>query len=471
MGRLFWKIFLWFWLAMVLMTLGIAWGMAQFFQDESDRPSRRSARLAAPQVLAVASVLQHNGESAAKRLLQELIPQSSIQILVVDDQGEELLGRSLPKVLGSEPRDQARLAPSVSPPERFGVVTDRMVDSLGGRRYRIVADFSAVHRASPRLHRVVPFGLLRPLGHRDPWVFFLRLSIAVFVSGLVCFWLAWYLAGPVRHLRKASRRLSEGDLDVRVTKAMGRRRDEIADLGRDFDRMAERLQALISAQQQLLSDVSHELRSPLARLQVALGLARKKAGEQAVVELDRIEREADRLDNLVGQVLTLARLEAGVMDAQEDYVDIAVLLEEITQDAEFEVADRQRLIHLSCEASRTLKVNAELLRRALENVIRNAVNYTAEETQVEVTLRDSLEEKGCIAISICDRGPGVPDEQLSTLFEPFVRVAKSRGRDSGGYGLGLAIDKRAILLHGGHILAQNRSDRGLCVSIQLPVCE
>ena len=129
MGRLFWKIFLWFWLAMVLMTLGIAWGMAQFFQDESDRPSRRSARLAAPQVLAVASVLQHNGESAAKRLLQELTPQSSIQILVVDGQGEELLGRSLSKALSSEPEDQARLTPSASPPERLALVTDRVVEA------------------------------------------------------------------------------------------------------------------------------------------------------------------------------------------------------------------------------------------------------------------------------------------------------------------------------------------------------
>jgi two-component system sensor histidine kinase CpxA len=469
MGRLFWKIFLWFWVTMILMTLGIAWGMAQFFHKEDDLLNRPIARHAMPQVLAMTSVLKSSGESAAKVLLQEMAGLSPLEILVVDDQGQELLGRSLPEVPDSEAVNQAGVTSPASPRQHFSAISDRVALSPDGRRYRVMASLSSTHRPSLRpLRHATPLGALGPLA-RNPWVFSLRLGIALLVSGLVCFWLAWYLARPVQRLREASRCLSEGELDVRVAASIGQRRDEIADLGRDFDRMAERLQVLISAQKQLLSDVSHELRSPLARLQVALGLARKKAGEEVVSELDRIEREADRLEELVSQVLTLARLETGVMDAKEDYVDITALLEKIAQDAEFESVGRNRHIHLSCTASPVIMANAELLHRALENIIRNAMHYTADDTQVEVSLRDDLEHKEQLNILVCDRGAGVPDDQLPTLFEPFVRISESRNRHSGGYGLGLAIAKRAIQLHGGELSARNRSGEGLCISILLPV--
>jgi two-component system sensor histidine kinase CpxA len=468
MGRLFWKIFLWFWVTMILMTLGIAWGMAQFFHKEGNQLSKPIAQLAMPQVLAVSSVLSSSGESAAKALLQEMVESSPLQVLVVDDQGQELLGQSIPKASGSDLVNQNIVVSSVSPQEHFDTVTERLVVSPDGRHYRIIAGFSTAHRPQRPLRHVTSLGPLGPLA-RNPWLLSMRLGIALLVSGLVCFWLAWYLAKPVRRLREASQRLSEGELDARVASSIGRRRDEIADLGRDFDHMAERLQALVSAQKQLLSDISHELRSPLARLQVALGLARKKNSEQVTPELDRIEREANRLDELVSQVLTLARLEAGGMDAKEDYVDVTALLEDIAQDAEFEAVGHNRHIHLSCTASPVLKANAELLHRALENIIRNAMHYTANDTQVEVCLCDNPERKGWLKISVCDRGAGVPDDRLPTLFEPFVRISESRNRKSGGYGLGLAIAKRAIQLHGGDISAKNISGEGLCLSIHLPV--
>ena len=466
MGRLFWKIFLWFWVTMILMTLGIAWGMAQFFHKEDALPNGPIARHAMTQVLAVTSVLKYSGAPAAKVLLQEMVGLSPLQILVVDDQGQELLGRPIPEVHDSESGNQTSVAPSAWPRKHINTVPEQVVLSPDGQQYRVIPRFSLTHRP---LRHATPMGPLGPLA-RNPWIFFIRLTMALLVSGLVCFWLAWYLARPVRRLREASQRLSEGELDVRIGPASGRRRDEIADLGQDFDRMAEHLQQLMLAQKQLLTDVSHELRSPLARLQVALELARKKSGELAADELDRIEREAERLDDLIGQALTLSRLEMGVIETREDYVDIALLLEEITQDAEFESIGHNRHIILHSNSSKTIKANAELLRRALENVVRNAMHYTIDDSQVEVTLSAIEAQPDWVSISVCDQGPGVAEEHLTELFEPFFRVAKSRARASGGYGLGLAIAKRAVNLHEGSISASNRSGSGLCITIQLPSC-
>ncbi len=464
MGRLFWKIFLWFWLTMILMTFAIAWGMAQFFQQERALSDRPLARFALLQVEAVAAVLEYSGESAAKVLLREIADNSRLKIFVIDGRGGELLGRTVIEESFNtirQRRGQAGGADlSVSP-------TDRTVISPAGKYYQVMAQLPDRHKAHMPL-RGAPFGLMRPF-HHDPWLFSIRLGIAVLLSGLVCFWLAWYLASPVRRLREANRRLSEGELGVRVGKAMGRRRDEIADLGRDFDRMAEHIQTLILTQKQLLSDVSHELRSPLARLQVALGLARKKIGKNAERDLDRIELEANRLDDLVGHVLTLARLEVLEPDVLEDYVDITELLKSIIEAVEFEATDSNRHVHLIGETSCIVEANAELLRRALENIIRNAVHHTVEKTIVEVNIQDSVDQKGQINISVCDHGIGIPEEKLSVLFEPFVRLSEARERSSGGYGLGLAIAERAIRLHGGHVSANNRDGGGLCVLVQLPL--
>ncbi len=461
MGRLFWKIFFWFWLTMILITLGIAWGMAQYFQQAgtpSDRPFVRPVLL---QIKAVTAVLAHSGESAAKVLLEEIANDSRLQIFVIDEQGAELLGRTVTRFMNTKHLRQE----DGTEIDRFA--TERTVVSPTGDHYRVMAKVPDRHRAFASLHRSTPFGLTQPF-HRDPWLLSIRLGIAVFLSGLVCFWLAWYLASPVRRLREANRRFSEGELDVRVGKTMGQRRDEIADLGHDFDRMAERLQALILTQQQLLSDVSHELRSPLARLQVALGLARKKIGTYAEKDLDRIEQEANRLDSLVGQILTLARLEILEPDVLEDYIDITELLRTIIEAVEFEAADSNRHVHLVSKTTCIVQANTELLHRALENIIRNAVHYTEEKTIIEVSIQDSVEQKGWIDMSVCDHGTGIPEEKLPILFEPFVRLSEARER-SGGYGLGLAIAERAIRLHGGHVSASNRAGGGLCVCVQLPL--
>ena len=250
---------------------------------------------------------------------------------------------------------------------------------------------------------------------------------------------------------------------------MGRRRDEVADLARDFDHMAERLQILISSQNQLLSDVSHELRSPLARLQVALGLARQRQQHQPNAELDRIEHEAECLNELIGQLLSLTRLESDTQLAHSEPVDVATLLAEVAENADFEARAANRQVSIVHSLSATIEANEPLLRSALENVVRNAVRYTDENTSVDITLQHDPEHPGWLLVQVHDHGPGVPDDMLTNLFEPFVRVGDARDRESGGYGLGLGIAERAIRLHGGVISASNDPNGGLNVRIRLPI--
>lgn len=300
----------------------------------------------------------------------------------------------------------------------------------------------------------------------DPYGLVLRLGAALAVVLAVSWLLARSLAAPIRELRRATRRLASGDLGARVVPALGNRRDETAELGRDFDRMAARIEDLVAAQQRLLRDISHELRSPLARLGVALELARQKAGAEAALSLDRIGREAERLNDLIGQLLALTRLEgAGELPVREE-VDLAELLQEVARDADFEARGRNCSVQVeACEPARVTGI-PELLRRAVENVVRNAVRFTAEGTAVAVSLRQTA--AGAARIEVRDRGPGLPEAALLEVFRPFYRVADARDRGTGGAGLGLAIAERAVRLHGGTIRAENEPDGGLRVTIELP---
>jgi two-component system sensor histidine kinase CpxA len=274
----------------------------------------------------------------------------------------------------------------------------------------------------------------------------------------------------MKKLRAATRRLSSGNFDVRVAQAIGRRNDEISELGWDFDRMADRIQTLIASKQGLLDDVSHEFRSPLARLQVAVGLARHKAPNALIPEVERIEREINRLDDLVGQVLMLSRFEANAIDGCHDYVDLPALLEDIVQDAEFEASSKNRHIQIIQNLNEcTFKANVSLLYSALENVIRNAVKYTHDGTTVDVSLDIDMQQADWVQIKVCDCGNGVPNAMLPKLFDPFFRVENARERETGGHGLGLSIAQRAIQVHGGEIQAKNRNKGGLCIVISLPI--
>jgi two-component system sensor histidine kinase CpxA len=233
--------------------------------------------------------------------------------------------------------------------------------------------------------------------------------------------------------------------------------------------MAQRLQELMTSQRQLLSDVSHELRSPLARLQVALGLARQRADGRATSEFDRIERETERLNDLIGQLLSLARLEAGVTQTEREPVDVAELLATVAADADFEARANQRRVEITKTVAAVIQGDTELLHSALENIVRNAVRYTAMGTAVTLSLDYENNRPDTLVLRVHDYGPGVPVEMLPRMFEPFVRIDDARDRASGGYGLGLAIAQKAIHLHGGTISAQNEPDGGLSVIISLPI--
>jgi two-component system OmpR family sensor kinase len=289
------------------------------------------------------------------------------------------------------------------------------------------------------------------------------IAIGILVSLGFSALLAWYLSKPIRHLRWAFAAASKGKLDTRVTSMMGRRRDEIADLGRDFDRMAQQLQQLILSQQRLLHDVSHELRSPLARLQAAIGLARQNP-RKTEASLERIERESMRLDELVEEVLTLSRLEAGTGVGRRERVDLTELVADIADDARYEAQAHGRDVVFAGDGEAVSEVYGHMLHRAFENVVRNGVKFTREGTTVEVGTAATAQ---AITVTVADRGPGVPEGEIESIFEPFYRGGQ--GDHTDGFGLGLAIARRAVEAHGGRIRARNREGGGLVMEIVLPL--
>jgi two-component system sensor histidine kinase CpxA len=293
--------------------------------------------------------------------------------------------------------------------------------------------------------------------------------IAVISSGLVCYLLARSMTSPVTRLRRAAQSLAAGDLSVRTGAPSGGSRGEMIELMRDFDVMAERLETLVDSQSRLLKDVSHELRSPLARLSVALGLARQKASPDIEASLARIELEADRLNQLIQRLLTISRLESGADGLHKGSLSLRELVEQVAHDAEYESPGRHCRVVADANDEFLVEADPDLLRSAVENVIRNATRYTTEGTTVEVRLERQKAPHGDeMVIRVADAGPGVPEAALMKIFEPFYRLDDARNRQTGGAGLGLSIADRAIRLHGGQVHASNRKEGGLEVEIRIP---
>jgi len=283
------------------------------------------------------------------------------------------------------------------------------------------------------------------------------------IGGAVfCYYISRYLTRPLVKLGAAAEGIAEGRLETRVDESLTRRRDEVAELAQNFDRMAERIEALVAGQRRLLGDVSHELRSPLARLMVALSLVKRGPAEEAGEALERIGVEARRLDALIGELLTLTRIDSGVDRGARARFDLTNLVQEIASDGDFEARARNRKVTVEVADACVTEGFEELVRSAVENVVRNAIRYTAEGTAVGI----SVERVGLSArISVRDHGPGVPDHMLSEIFQPFRRVEGS----GEGAGLGLAIAERAVAVHRGSIRAVNAPGGGLIVEIELPV--
>lgn len=274
--------------------------------------------------------------------------------------------------------------------------------------------------------------------------------------------LSWYLNQPIRVMRRAFSAMSAGRLDTRVRPLLRSRRDDIADLGRDFDGMANRLEGLLAVRQRMLQDASHELRSPLARLQTAIGLAQQNPAN-ILETLDRIESESLRLQAMLENMLILAQMEAGTGFVAAE-VDVIELLVGIASDARFEAQARGCDLLLRTDGQCIAAGGVELLHRAFENVIRNAVKYTAAGTCVEI---DAIRCDGYLYVTVADRGSGVAMDELARIFEPFFRAGATP--PAPGFGLGLAIARRAIDSHGGSIKATNRAGGGLVVDMKLPI--
>ncbi len=300
-----------------------------------------------------------------------------------------------------------------------------------------------------------------------------RFQIAMGFELLSCvalsFLIARYLARPISELRRVSAQLARGDLGARVGAKFAGRKDEAAELVREFDQMAERLAALIAAQHRLIADISHEIKSPLARLSIALGLARRSAEEYAPRQFDRMQSEVDRISLLASELLILERLDSAASLTMKP-VDLEALIAEIIADACYESPPREGDFVFSCPYGLRVVGDGNLLRRLIDNLIRNAVFYTQPGAAIEITVTEQTGEAGDprVIIEIRDHGPGVPPASLPHLFEPFYRVDEARGRKTGGAGIGLAICQRVVHLHHGTIGAANGEPRGLIVTIDLP---
>lgn len=327
------------------------------------------------------------------------------------------------------------------------------------------------------------FLLSRPHTPRTPsWIddllrfSFPQLPVAIVIGGFTTFALVLLFTRPVIRLRKAARELAQGRLNARVAWPKSQARifagDEIDALMHDFNHMAERLESLVGAQKMLLRDVSHELRSPLARLSVALELAREDADGSTTTHLGRIERETERLNQLIGQLLSLSSMEA--LEKIENFKPLSLhdLIERMIPDAEYEAQQRQCTLAFHAEDEGRIAGNEELLYRAIENVVRNAIRYTKSGSEVEIRLKMGwLRGHRQAEIEVSDRGPGIPESQLSAIFRPFYRVDYARSPDTGGFGVGLAIADRAVRLHYGELSAQNRPGGGATIRIGLPADE
>lgn len=450
MKSLFLRIFLSFWLAQALIIVIVVLITLALRPRSSTWEALRTTALND-----AVNAYEQGGDAELRKYMDDLDATQHVRAYLFNEQGTELSHRTPPdwaiRVAAGGPRAPRDGFLIPAPP----VQRDSRSSSDGLHRYTLVLGLPP----GPRVF----FG---PRGMPMRW-----LLIAVVCSGLVCYFLSWFMTKPIIRLRAATRQLAAGDLTARSGAPTSRKRDEIAGLMRDFDAMAERLEILVKAQSRLLNDISHELRSPLARLNVALGLARQRSGPESAEMLERIELEASRLNEMIGRILTLARLEDGEQRVPQTPLPLDEIVLNVSEDAEFEAQARHCHVHANIpEGDWEVRGIASLLHSAVENVVRNAIRYTAEGTAVQIDLSSADGDQGPEAvIAVSDCGPGVPADSLSKLFEPFYRLDDSRGRLTGGTGLGLTITERAVRFHKGRVTAANRPEGGLRVEIRLPM--
>ena len=467
MRSLFLKIFLWFGLVMVVVNMAsFVTGILTERRSQFPRQSLM-AQMFGVYAQSAVEVFERDGKTALASYLDRVEQASNIHAVLFDNLGNEVSGRTVPDGVLNAISRVTEDSPYVFYflPQQQRPIAAHLIRGPQGVTYVLAGELPKPDFPGPPPR----------LGEPGSFAWGLRMVARSFlpvllVGGLFCYWLARYLSTPIVQLRDMTQELADGKLNARVNDKLLKRRDELGYLGRDFNLMAGRIESLVGAQRRLLGDISHELRSPLARQGVALGLARRSAGPLATAALDRIGREAERLNEMIEQLLTLSRVETGADRLENIEINLTALVREVAEDADFEARGRERSVRVISDEPLAMSGVFELVRSAIENVVRNAVRYTSAGTQVDISLTsESFDNDRFSVIRVRDHGKGVPEESIKEIFRPFYRVEDDRDRKTGGTGLGLSIAARAVHLHHGTIKAENAIDGGLIVEIRLPI--
>jgi two-component system sensor histidine kinase CpxA len=449
MRRLFWRIFALFWASSIVLIVAIAWITSNNFENEKI-PGLGITRLESvlnEHLRTAARSFRDGGLAALRATLAQPHDFGRVSLYVLDPDKHDLLGREVPAAVidaGDHPvADSQGLS--------AGRMRLRVLTAQDGTKYTAVARFEG-----PTMLRLL---------YRHPTTFWLHVGVAMAISACFALLLAAYITAPLSRIRASARRVARGDLSAHVGDLPFGRSAEMLGLAGEFDQMTARLRDLVEGQRRLIRDVSHEMRSPLSRLRVALELGRAQVSGDAVTQLDRIEREAERLEEMIAQAIQLSRMETTPQSKVEN-VALDLLIADVAGDAAFEAQTRPCALHIAQSAPLAVRAEADLLTSAIENVVRNAVKYTAPETTVSIRL-DQLEAQARLRVRDC--GPGIAEGDCMRIFEPYYRTDAARQRSSGGSGLGLAIAKRAVERQGGRIQARNANGGGLEVEILLPL--
>ncbi len=469
---LFWKIFLSFWISMML------FGICSALIDAKIRQTETNSAYTPVSVIIKRShqlIKQDTDKTVLREWLEE--SQDRIQsntVYILDSKGKDLLNRPL------NTRIQDALYEYSLEPQEFYPYLQNSDSIFFDPKPLHSNDIPALPGPAIIVIKLVSNSgenytlIIDNKTNRDNWIFWrsvsigTRITMALLLSGIICSFLARYLTTPLQKLRTATHRIALGHFDSPMNKKIAKREDEVGDLGRDFDSMAKQIELTLQSQQRLLRDVSHELRSPLARLQIALGLAHQRSNGLVKPELHRIEKEVERLNELIGQSLSLARISSQVSIPEKTKINLTELLKEVIETAKYEAQDKKCQINSIQMENCFISGNKELLYSGLENIIRNAIQHTKIATSIEISVVLSNSRPLVATLTILDHGTGVPESEIDQLFKPFFQVDGARSQQNEGYGIGLAIAERAIHLHKGSINITNIPEGGLEVSIQLP---
>jgi two-component system, OmpR family, sensor histidine kinase CpxA len=454
-GRLFIKVFLWFWLTVLALFVIF---MASRMLGTRLVPSTDIVASFAPKVAdEAAHAYELGGPQEFEQFERGLVGKSGVEFYLIDGYGKDVLSRPIPSdglSIVRRARSNGRVL------SRFGLrshSSSYKFTSLSGRPYVLLV------RAPLQLGKFLD----ATAGGGLPFF-----AVVLIMVTLFCFWLTHHIVAPIQGIQSAARMVAAGDLSVRAPVEISERHDELAALAADFDVMVERMSAFVRSHKDLLSTVSHELRSPLTRLIMSLTLLRQQSPPESEELLQRMERDVERVDTLMGQLLTLARLETGLSSEAKDSVDFSQLVQEIVADGDFEARSCGKSVRLQAEGGIVIeKADQQALRSACENIVRNAIRFTAPGSEVDVILKTERTSPSSQAVlSVRDYGPGVPEDLLQQIFQPFFRVKEPSGdpRAIKGTGLGLAIALEAIRQHHGTIVASNAKPIGLVVKIMLP---